>query len=474
MENIYKDLVDKTIANIDTLFKYTLSFRNVPMLLPIRNILLRAVLRKIFPFEKPNNVETQEFTIALFTKSPFYSVNKEFKFLFFTNNIDNKDVVNGKYLDVIHDYFALIYEEDSIIIQDSNQKNLREPRFFKNVCYNDYIEYKVSDIVKTKFLSYEDEKKIVHFCDETQKLFSELSKADIQKFMSLLAQFTIKLPVYYDEYTRLYEKINPSVLFLTEASYGIHVHKLIVAKDLSIPVVEFQHGMIALTEPAYNYSLSIIKSNDYSRFFPDYFLTFGEFWNTQIRISSKTRVIGCPHLTEKIKKINEMPLLDTSKRKILIVSQWTHTSIFVKIAQELAQKLSGDEYEIIFRPHPNETGSKNLYEHLKNLKNITIDESSDILDLLHKSQIVVSCFSTVIFESLAFGKIPLIFDDVWSNIYIPKNIGIRFKNIQELIEIIKNSSELKLRNDFDISYYWESNWRKNYVDFIENELRIDV
>ncbi len=462
--NIFNDIVFK----VDSLFQHNFSFKDIPILLPVRFTLLLFILEKVFPFQWFDSSEKVELPISLFTTNPFFS-EKNYKFLFFTDNTNCSAVKDGKYFDVIHDYFALVYEDKSVIIQHSNNKNLREPRFFKNVYYNDYIDYKVQDIAKTKVLYDKDEKSITKFCKELQYLFPQILKNEVEIIKKRLEKFAVTIPIYYNEYIRLYDKLKPSVVFLTEAIDGHKLDRLLPAKEMSIPVCEFQHGLISLYHFSYNYSQSVIENKNLAKFFPDYILTFGDFWNTQMRNLSKVRTIGNPHIFEKRKTLKKENS-DLSRKKILVLSQWTVTDRFVKITEELSRELSQSDYQIIFRPHPNEISSKNRYKHLEALENVSLQENGDVLDHLYDSEIIICYYSTSIFESLAFNKVPLILDDIWSKLYIPNDIGIRFSNIQELIEIIKNHDESKFT--VDVSKYWESNWKNNYIDFLKNELQI--
>ena len=86
--------------------------------------------------------------------------------------------------------------------------------------------------------------------------------------------------------------------------------------------------------PAYNYGDAILNSEEYRKYTPDYFLTYGEYWNKQIKIPDNFYIVGHPHFHESIKRYKNTKEEDT----ILIVSQWTLTKEFVDIARYLARE----------------------------------------------------------------------------------------------------------------------------------------
>jgi hypothetical protein len=65
-----------------------------------------------------------------------------------------------------------------------------------------------------------------------------------------------------------------------------------------------------------------------------------------------------------------------------------------------------------------------------------------------------------------------VFDDEISQIYIPKNIGIRFKKIDELISLIKNKTSTQEENNID--YFFNNKWKENYINFLTKEIGLDI
>jgi len=137
------------------------------------------------------------------------------------------------------------------------------------------------------------------------------------------------------------------------AYYGGESYIIRVAKERGIKTAEFQHGVVSNMHPAYNYGEGILNSEEYRKYIREYFLTYGEYWNNQIKIPGKKYVVGNPHFHESIKRYKD---IEEEKNTILIVSQWTLTKEFVEIAEFLANNLK--DKKIILKMHPGEI--KNL------------------------------------------------------------------------------------------------------------------
>jgi CDP-glycerol glycerophosphotransferase (TagB/SpsB family) len=118
--------------------------------------------------------------------------------------------------------------------------------------------------------------------------------------------------------------------------------------------------------------------------------------------------------------------------------------------------------------HPGEIQNYELIKPLETFENIDIKKDGDIYELLAKSESIIACYSTTVFEAMAFKKNIYILDNEFSKNYIPKEIGLRFKNNHELLNLIKN----KVKNDWDldIEYYFNSKWKENYKRFINKEV----
>ena len=125
-------------------------------------------------------------------------------------------------------------------------------------------------------------------------------------------------------------------------------------------------------------------------------------------------------------------------------------------------------YEILLRPHPSEIPAVEIrYSNLVN-QGIKID-TSDLYDVLQEVEVVVGMeVSTVLYEAVCFTNKVYMMNTKYTNFYEPKSPFISF---DDDIDLIKNIKELKILEK-DVNYFWDSNWKENYTNFIENTIGI--
>jgi len=395
-------------------------------------------------------------------RNPFFSKG-QYDIVMIGPTLSNTIIKDGKFFNRIYDYFNLLLPSRTIMLEESYIWNYYYPRYFNNIYYHDFL--KAVSYVGSKVLHSYDISVINKFISFLQSQGESLEEHLLDELRTDLIFYLSYAKIYTKLHEKLFKKWKPKVIFIDDASYG-SINSAIIkcAKEMGIKVGEFQHGIVTKAHLAYHYGDEIKNSVEYSFYTPDYFLTYGDYWNKQVYGPFKTITIGNPHFWEhfsaqryKKRKIN--------KKTILIVSQGTVTDMMVTLTKKLS-KLLGNKYIIIFRLHPRETFkdiNKKLYKH----KNIKINKKGDIYKLIARSDFVVGVYSTTIFEAYCFGKPVFVLDCPISRAYIPKEIGIWFKTPEELAEKILNYIYSTSNNILhNINYFFDSQWKKNYLNFI--------
>jgi hypothetical protein len=391
-------------------------------------------------------------------RNPFFSKPKPIAI--FSSNVVNM-LENGIYINRLYDYFVRENKKNINMYEDSFRKKYRTPRKEK-VYYSD----------------------ILYIIPKILGLFSKINKKDgeeINKFIELLVQF---YPVKFD--TNFYNKLRKNlinackkfwgyklVLFLfvklkkvgivirEDASYG-HDNAIImrILNKLGVVTVEMQHGLVALEHPAYNYPESVItRKNNYYEHLPQYFLTFGEYWNKLVRLPAKIQIIGFPYLLEKVKCNN------IKSENILVISDGNIPEIILKLCFKLSNAFQNKK--IILKLHPIEVPLVNKrYSLLKGTNNIEIKTYEPVYKLLKESKFIVGFISTVMIEALAFDIIPFVFDNELSRkifVNIPFNY---WKDFDELINMIKSYNNFN--NKIDKEYFFASNTSQRFMNFLKS------
>ena len=166
---------------------------------------------------------------------------------------------------------------------------------------------------------------------------------------------------------------------------------------------------------------SVDDATGYRLFGLDYFdsvLLSGEYQKAHIRLLETQRgikekelvVVGCPYLDELQKKVADLPKRKNESFTVLVAPSWGKSGILSRYGASLLDSLVQTGFSIIVRPHPQSKQSeKEILEALemryKAAQNLEWDYSNENLNVLSRSDIMISDFSGVIFDyAFLFNK----------------------------------------------------------------------
>ena len=203
-------------------------------------------------------------------------------------------------------------------------------------------------------------------------------------------------------------------------------------------------------------------------------------------------VVGSPQLDFMKEHIKEVIPLPKEKFTVLFSPSWGESSVLARFGDKILEQLSKkNDWEIIFRPHPQSyTADKKLLDYLfekyKNAENITVDKSYDNIPSMLKADIMISDFSGIVYEYTFLFNKPVLYSLQNANLEIYdistlgrktwkdeaiKKIGTELtsENIDDLINVIQNTSGDKQANIQEIKdFAWQKQGEgaKNTVDFL--------
>lgn len=383
--------------------------------------------------------------ILIFTGSRRIKKNKKDYDIYFDELIERSDYS----FNVLEDYFQ--------------GNDYREP-YSGSIAYMDFLYFFQKIINKVIKI----DKKLIKSLDVTlstiEKEFdTRINRKKIEQFFS---NFLIEHKYLRKYYKRIIKKASPKLILQT-VSYG--TWKQIFneeAKKMNIPVVELQHGFMGPYQIPYNFQS---KRNVHS--FPDYILTFGDFWNetTDFPIT-KENIICCgfPYFENNIVKTNEEKAEVSDKNIILFISQPTIAEGLAGIALELADIIDIEANEIIYKLHPIEyNDNSEHYTKLRNNKKITVtDENSE--DLYYYFSIAnaqVGVYSTAIVEGLGFELktyIAKLYGYEWMSELYKNSYAQLVSSAEEIAEIIDNPPQ-----KYNIESFWKPNSLQNILKSID-------
>jgi hypothetical protein len=161
-----------------------------------------------------------------------------------------------------------------------------------------------------------------------------------------------------------------------------------------IPVVELQHGVVYPEHVGYAYPTTEPSV------FPDYLLTFGEFWNDAAPYPlppERIRSVGYPYLERRTTGLEDID----ATGEVAFISQGTIGADLSRVAVETAERLDRD---VVYKLHPGERDRwKRDYPWLSR-SGVRVVDGSDVAlyDLLNRATAVVGVNSTALYEALAF------------------------------------------------------------------------
>lgn len=354
-----------------------------------------------------NNLSKNSFEVKDINKSSLLNGINEFLRNFYVNSPYRKNnrcdilIINHPRRKLDKIYFEDIYTDELITSFESEYMvlerffNLRHfrPAKTENLYYLDYLEFPSRFVNHIPFLHSQP----MVTNQKISRVENELMKKYSCENLNIIKTATVAYKRYrylYPRVKKLLNKVAPTKIITTVSYSFINQIFTAVAKELTIPVIELQHGIIGKSHVAYNY-----KTSEEIITFPDYFFAWGRYWINGTRfpiIKDKVSVVGYPYINKL--KTNE---LKREKKRIIILSQ--RRKDLAELTVDLALKLP--DYEIIFKCHPSEYRVARIeYELFSNYKNVTLlcDDKMSLYDLFKQSTFVIGIYSTAMIEAIKF------------------------------------------------------------------------
>jgi len=380
----------------------------------------------------------------------------------FSSGIVNK-FENDKYANRLYDEFYQLFKDKTQIIESSVKLSYLVPKKEK-IYFRDLIDIVIILYSKAVKLKKDDIDEINRFIEylKSKNLF-DANDAFWEDLKYILVKTRKRMSISFWMYRQFLRIKKPKVIIVEDAHYFGHFSLLVEAKKLGIKTVEYQHGYIGLAHPAYNYHENIF--NDTKAYLPEYFLTHGNCWSEVSRTPSQKIPIGLADISNKSEQIK---IPKKTSNKILFISGGTVFEELNQLMNRSLKPLKDLGYVILLRPHPSEIPAVEVrYSNLIN-QGVRID-TANLYDILQEVEVVVGMeVSTVLYEAVCFTNKVYMMNTKYTNFYEPKSAFILFNDEKELIKSIKESKVLEQ----DANYFWDSNWKQNYINFIENTIGI--
>jgi hypothetical protein len=390
-------------------------------------------------------------------KNPLLSSSKKVLFVGSPRRILRKD---GFWWDIYTDPIINALREQSLSLEYAYLFNHFKPPRTLNLKYLDFIEM-IGHLRQTLRLSTvnlepKERKLLQRVRSEVQASFGV--DIDIEHRVHLmLKKRKSRVPLYQ----LLLKRIKPRIVILA-VSYGKEDF-IEACKSLKIPVAELQHGLINQFHVAYSFKGDIRRKLT----FPDYLLSFGEFWKEGVEYpidDSKIIIVGYPLIDEQRERYKALK----KKKQIVFISQTTAGERISKFALELS-KIENLPYNIVYKLQPQECDLwKTLYPWLIDANLEVIDKKTDILHkILAESEIQIGVSSTALYEGLAFGLRTYLIDYTGVEYFqslLESEIVSKIDTVENFLKVV-NSNQAS--TSIDVDFFFKKGAARAIADFAE-------
>lgn len=392
-------------------------------------------------------------------RNPYFIRRKRILFVSTARRLLRDD---GFWWDIYTDPIICKLDIPSVSFEYSFLYNHSKPPRTKTLRYLDILDFfghvlRVLKLTRIE-LNQPEKQLLVLVQSEFQKRFGV--NIDVrQRVLLMLQKRKVRMPMYL----ALLKRIKPRFALFVP-SYGKEDF-IEACKILRIPSAELQHGVIHRFHLGYSYEGKDRRKLTY----PDYFLTFGEYWKRGIEYPippERIIPVGYPLVDEARKKYRNVE----RKNQIVFISQTTAGEILSKFALELS-KSKNFAYNIVYKLQPQECDSwRVLYPWLIDSKVEVIDQRSDVLHkILAESKIQIGVSSTALYEGLAFGLRTFLLDGPgveYLEELLKSGTVEKIKDVNQLLEQL----DVQHTISFDAEFFFKSNAVRAITDFLKKRV----
>ena len=367
----------------------------------------------------------------------------------------------------LSDYFALARPAQTLTIEDFFNWQWPFPRHNRKTLLHAPIQ--VAGVVAGK-ISCRDQHRVAarHLVALVERRAYEIlgwTSGEVRSdwLVNSLARKYAAMPYLYRRYQALLSRIEPKILIKEEACYGPSAVLIRAARDMGIITAEYQHGSISAGHDAYNFAESVCNDSAYRNTLPEYFLSYGKWWEKQVNFPLKKISIGNPHRHAKLQEYIDYPR--QCRDSVLILGDGIETDLYVQLTRDLSVRL-GTQLGIVFRPHPMEKSAVLAQFPGGAIDSARIDTNSDIYQSFLSARAVVSEVSTGLFEAVGLVENIFVWDTEKARFCYPEHPFNVFTDAADLAESLASVNQNNLRK-IDEAGIWQPGWSENYNHFLD-------
>ena len=268
----------------------------------------------------------------------------------------------------------------------------------------------------------------------------------------------------YGAYAKLLRRVRPKLLLGSSHCYGFHAPLIAAARDMGVVTAEYQHGAVSDGHDAYNFAPSVAESGAYQRTLPDYFLSYGDWWNEHIDIPVEKISIGYPARTMKLAKMEANP---AERKEVLFLTDGVEFELYLDVAIAVEKSVRAEGYKVVLRPHPMERTAV-LAKWKGRTGRVVIDEKPDIYAAFYAANTVVSEVSTGLFEAIGLVENVLMLDTLKARFALPSHPFAMAPSVESIIDIVLGRASGAATEPAE--HFWKDDWQSRYKQFLQDKV----
>lgn len=444
--------------NNDKLLDFTLEYRNIPIWPLVRNqVIIHGILPEDYLNKHTMDIKGKsvKYIKKMTVRNPFFSTHKDIVYVGFPcDNFCSYE--NGKVYDERVKAYVDLFRSSCMIVSGTN--------FDETECgYKNWkLDYALIEFSQNRKCKSEKDalvlKKFMKFLEA--ECPAKISSALKNIIFNVISSYSLYLQNYVEAWKIYLQIVKPRlVVEYCGCFMGLSTVAMNIAcADKKIPTADIQVCYIGKNMHSYNCGSAITQSKICKIMYPDYVLTWGRYYQNVINSPCQFVTIGTHRRYKFVKERNKNVL-------ICLTDKYED---YLEHMDYIMNQIDRDA-KVYLRLHPkyNTANNRNLYRKYEKDNRFFFANDKELEYYLNKCTYVFCTSSTVIFESLACGKIVLTPRDDYYEFYNLENIEDRihvFDTVEQFEELweMRESIPMKVYNDF-----FDMNYKKLFKKFVK-------
>jgi hypothetical protein len=307
---------------------------------------------------------------------------------------------NGKFFNTRADYFAReLGDHRTLLIEGASELHYSWPRATGPVTFKGGLTVPAAIRAKFGSLGAQEKADLSAFMKLLESVIGNaLTAQDYALMEQRLNRDILRSKAYYAISSRMLDRLQPRLILMENAHFGFDIEIIVAARERGITTAEYQHGAVNPTCPFHTFHPHLLAAG-YASCLPDFFLSYGDFWNPFLATSARIVTVGNPHIASRRAAAARVEL---RRNSIYFLSSANSPGIYVEKMREMVAA----GFSVVFRPHPIERPLlSQRYGNFFAEAGIALDLESDFYGQLCIHEVVLGDGrSTSMFEAFALAS----------------------------------------------------------------------